>query len=264
MVLSQALIDQPDVPVLLPTDIESVEPQLETYRHLKQLLLLLACLEWVWADRNDFFAAGNLTVYFSEHQLLNQDFRGPDFLVVLDTERKDRKSWVVWAEGGKYPNLILEVLSDSTEKTDRTTKKQIYQDIFRTPDYFWFHPYKQEFKGFRLVNGHYQAIQPNDRGWLWSEELQFFLGVFNEYVRFFTPDGQLVPTPEEAEAQQRQRADEEQQRADEEQQRAEAQRQRADEEQQRANETEAQLALERQRSQQLRQKLQDLGVNLED
>jgi hypothetical protein len=31
--------------------------------------------------------------------------------VVLDTELKERKSWVVWAEDGKYPKVIIEILS---------------------------------------------------------------------------------------------------------------------------------------------------------
>jgi len=38
---------------------------------------------------------------------------------------------------GKYPNLIVEILSDSTAAIDRGLKKQLYQ-AFRTPDYFWF------------------------------------------------------------------------------------------------------------------------------
>ncbi len=75
-------------------------------------------------------------------------FRGPDFFVVLGTESKPRKSWVVWEEGGKYPHVIVEILSESTATTDRELKKEIYQDIFRTPDYFWFSLYTQEFAGF--------------------------------------------------------------------------------------------------------------------
>ena len=42
--------------------------------------------------------AGNLTIYFNPNQLKTQDFRGPDFFVVLDTDDRERKSWVVWQE----------------------------------------------------------------------------------------------------------------------------------------------------------------------
>ncbi len=205
---SEISVETPgEMPVFPPSDLLSQEPQLETYRHLKQLILLLTCLERLWSNRNDFFAGGNLSIYYSSRQRKSEDVKGPDFFVVLDTERKERKSWVVWDEDGKYPNFILEVLSDSTAQTDRGLKKQIYQDVFRTPEYFWFDPYKFEFKGFRRNYRQYEEIEPNERGWLWSEELQLYLGILNEQLRFFTPDGQLVLTPEEGEEKERQRAE---------------------------------------------------------
>jgi len=198
---------------------------LESYQHLQQLLLLLKCLDWLWQDRSDYFAAGNLTVYYSARKLKSEDFRGPDFFVVLNTEKRPRKSWTVWAEGGKYPNVIVELLSDSTAKTDRTLKKQIYQDIFRTPDYFWFDPHSLEFEGFHLLDGTYQPIDPTEQGWRWSEQLGLYLGIHQEQLRFFTAAGELVPTPEESAIAERQRADAERQRADAERQRADAERQ---------------------------------------
>lgn len=183
--------------VIPPCDLYSDEPPLESDLHLQQIILLLQCLEYLWRDRADFYATGNSTIYFNPDRIKSRDFRGPDFFVVLETERKSRKSWVVWAEGGKYPNVIVEILSPSTAKVDRTTKKQLYQDIFRTPDYFWFDPNSLEFAGFQLVGGHYQPLQATDQGWLWSQQLQLFLGVHQQQLRFFAPEGQLVPTPEE-------------------------------------------------------------------
>lgn len=180
-----------------PGDLYSDEPPLETELHLEQIMLLLKCLKWLWRDRNDFYAAGNLTIYYSYNKRKDEKFRGTDFFVVLDTERKTRKSWVVWEEDGKYPNLILEILSDSTAKTDRGLKKKLYQDTFRTPDYFWFDPYTLEFAGFHLLDGKYQPLEPNNQGHLWSQQLELYLGIYQGLVRFFTPEGNLVPTPEE-------------------------------------------------------------------
>jgi Uma2 family endonuclease len=180
-----------------PGDLYSDEPPLETELHLRQIIIFLQCLEWLWRDRNDFYAAGNLTVYYSPHQRKSEFFRGPDFFVVLGTQRKTRKSWVVWEEDGKYPNVIIEILSDSTANTDRGLKKEIYQDTFRTPDYFWFDPYTLEFAGFHLVDGKYQTLEPTAQGHLWSQQLGLYLGVYQGLLRFFTPDGQLVPKPEE-------------------------------------------------------------------
>ncbi len=180
-----------------PGDLWSNEPPLETDLHLRQMMLLIKCLEWWWRKRDDFFASGNITIYYSKRQRKSENFRGPDFFVVLGAERKPRKSWVVWEEDGKYPNVIVEILSETTAANDRGLKKQIYQDTFRTPDYFWFDPYTLEFAGFYLVSGQYQPLEPNPQGWLWSQQLGLYLGIQEEKLRFFNTVGQLVATPEE-------------------------------------------------------------------
>ncbi|WP_043996990.1 Uma2 family endonuclease, partial [Microcystis aeruginosa] len=102
------------------------------------------------------------------------------------------------------PNVIVEILSDSTANIDRTKKKILYQNTFRTPNYFWFDPNTLELQGFRLIAGQYQAIPANENGYLWSEQLELYLGIFESKLRYFTVDGQLVPTPQEAELEQRQ------------------------------------------------------------
>ena len=193
----EAIQDITENVIFPPGDLYSDEPPLETELHLEQIMLLLKCLKWLWRDRNDFYAAGNLTIYYSHKKRKDEQFRGPDFFVVLDTERKIRKSWVVWEEDGKYPNLILEILSESTANTDRGLKKNLYQNTFRTPDYFWFDPYTLEFAGFHLVDGKYEPLEPNNQGHLWSQQLELYLGIYQGLVRFFTPEGELVPTPEE-------------------------------------------------------------------
>lgn len=103
-------------------------------------------------------------------------------------------------KGASIPTSIIEILSDSTANVDRGKEKAIYQDIFRTPDYFWFDPDSLEFQGFHLVDGQYQALQPNEQGRLWSQQLELFLGIQDGFLRFFTPDGQLVLKPEEENA----------------------------------------------------------------
>ena len=184
------------------TQLYSDEPEMESSLHYMQLLLLVTCLEWLWRDRNDFFIGANLTIYFSRQQLRNRDFRGSDFFLVKQTQKRPRNAWVVWEEDGKYPNLIIELLSTSTATTDRTLKKDLYQERFRTPEYFWFSPDTLEFEGFRLIGNRYQEITPNTRGWRWSEELGLYLGV-EQQLRYFTSEGDIIPTPEEVALQER-------------------------------------------------------------
>ncbi|WP_017652377.1 Uma2 family endonuclease [Fortiea contorta] len=231
MTVAQELDSQESITqevIFPPGDLYSDEPPLETELHLRQIILLLQCLEWLWRDRNDFYAAGNLTIYYSPRQLKSEKFRGPDFFVVLGTERKTRKSWVVWDEDGKYPNVILEILSDSTAKTDRGLKKEIYQNTFRTPDYFWFDPYTQEFAGFHLVDGEYQPLQASEQGYLWSHQLGLYLGIHQGLLRFFTPNGLLVPKPEEIVEQAEQRVEQAEQRVEQAEQRVEQEARKAE------------------------------------
>jgi len=183
----------------LPTgNLYSEEPPVDSEIHLRQLILLLTCLDRLWRNRTDYYAAADMSVYYSPNRTKARDFRGPDFFVVLGTKKRQRNSWTVWEEG-KYPDLIVEILSDTTADEDRGPKKELYQTTFGTAEYFWFDPNSLEFAGFRLVAGQYEAIAPNANGWRWSDCLQLFLGVREGKLRYFTPNGDLVLTPEEAE-----------------------------------------------------------------
>lgn len=177
--------------------LESDEPPMESSLHYLQLMLLYSILSWAWRDRSDYFLAANLTIYFSRQQLKTQEFRGPDLFLVKGVNNSPRRSWVVWEEDGRFPNWIVELLSESTDQYDRGLKKQLYQDRFRTPEYFWFSPYSLEFEGFRLVGGRYETITPTAEGWRWSEELGLYLGVVDRRLRYLSPEGSLLLSPAE-------------------------------------------------------------------
>ncbi|MDZ8184345.1 MAG: Uma2 family endonuclease [Nostoc sp. ChiSLP02] len=202
-----------DEVIFPPGDLYSDEPPLESDLHRDQIDLLIRLLKSWWRERQDFYASGNLTIYYSPNQKKSEYFRGPDFFVVLGTEKKDRKSWVVWHEDGKYPNVIVEILSNSTAAVDKGFKKQIYQDTFRTPDYFLFDPITIELQGFHLVDGKYQNIQTTTDGRLWSQQLELYLGVYEGKLRFFTAENQLIPSSEELAQQETLRAQQAEERA---------------------------------------------------
>lgn len=83
-----------ELPVELP--VEDGEP-LETNSHRIAMTVLIQSLKNAWANRNDFFVGGNMFVYFSPYQLLNTDYRGPDFFVVLDAlPNEEREAWYIW------------------------------------------------------------------------------------------------------------------------------------------------------------------------
>ena len=242
-------LQMPDARKLL-----SDEPEMESSLHYMQLLLLVTSLEWAWREQDDFFIGANLTIYFSRQQLKHRDFRGPDFFLVKNTTREPRNSWVVWEEDGRYPDLIIELLSDSTAKVDRTTKRQLYAERFHTPEYFYFSPETLEFAGFKLDYNQYVPLTPNDQGWFWSESLGFFLGIHNGQLRYFSLEGAIIPTPDEAARSEIIKANQALARAEYETQRAEEESQRATQEAQRADQ-------EKSRADRLAAKLKELGID---
>jgi Uma2 family endonuclease len=188
---------------------------METGFHDAQDAVLKDSLIDAWAERRDYYVAGNMFVYFSERQVKNNDFRGPDVFVVLDVERKDRKSWVAWEEGGRLPDVVIEITSESTEHVDRVEKKRIYSRVWRTPAYFIFDPETEKLEGFRLDTDRreYVALAPNADGDLPVAPLGLSLGLrhtrYRDYdrlfVRWIDAKGEPLPTAQELVAKERAR-----------------------------------------------------------
>jgi len=188
------------------TLLESDEPEMESSLHYLQLALLVSCLDWLWWEQKDYFIGANLTIYFSRQQLKNRDFRGPDFFLVKNTQNHPRRSWVVWEEDGKYPDLIIELLSTSTAAIDKAFKKTLYEERFRTQEYFWFSPDTLELAGFKLIDGKYKPIKSNYSNLLWSNVLGLYLGLEGKKLRYFDAQERLVLTPEEVALQEQHRS----------------------------------------------------------
>jgi Uma2 family endonuclease len=211
--MSQATAFADWEPPMPPTNLifDDGEP-LETNRHRIAMSVLIRSTHQALANRDDYFAGGNMFIYYSSAQVRNRDFRGPDFFVVLGVDGTDRPGWVVWEENGRYPDVIVELMSPSTAEVDTGTKKDIYERIFRTPDYFVFDPFDpNSLQGWHLdLNEGYQPLAPNEQGRLWCQRLGLWLGTWSGtidrvpavWLRFYDEVGNLVPLPEEAAGQQ--------------------------------------------------------------
>ncbi|MDW8283170.1 MAG: Uma2 family endonuclease [Myxococcales bacterium] len=181
---------------------------MEGKKHRWQMDLLCGSLEDFWADRRDVFIGGNLALYYSLLQVKQKQVLAPDVMVCLGTERRVRACWAVWEEDGRVPDVVVEILSPSTAEVDRGDKKRLYGTVVRVPEYFLFDPDSGQLEGYRLGAGGlgYQPIGPDGAGRLPSERLGLALGVWEgvwrgvegPWARWYTAQGQLVPSAEEA------------------------------------------------------------------
>jgi Uma2 family endonuclease len=244
---------------------------MESWYHRLQMVLFIELIRFRMLElgQTDVFVNGDMFCYYSQEQAREvaeeerqialfeagklpekpekTAYRGPDVMLVRNVPNRKRDVWKVWEEDERYPDLILELLSPSTVHLDYGVKKDLYQDLFKTSDYFLYTPDSWTAEGFRLLDHVYQPIPRSSEGRLWSRVLEAEVGVWHgpyedqtaHWLRLFRPDGSLVPTKDE-------RAEAAEQRAEQERQAKEAAEQRADTAEQRAEqERRARSAAER-------------------
>ncbi len=220
---------------------------METARHHEQMDVLIHSLRAHWAERTDYYVAGNMFLHYDPQN--RRKSRGPDFFLVLDVNNRERKSWVVWQEGMRFPDVIIELLSDTTRDVDKGEKKVLYEREFRTAEYYLYDPFSQEFIGYHLRGLHYEDVLHDAQGRVFSPVTGLYLVPHEGWLRWMTREGNILPSPMELAQQQRQRAEHAEQRIEHAEQRAEQERQRAEQERQRAEQ-------ERQRAEQAEQLLE--------
>ncbi len=212
---------------------------METQRHRDQMNILIDSLKYYWKDSRNYYVGGNMFLHFDP--LNRQNFRGPDVFLVLDVDPRERKSWVVWQEGMRFPDLIIELLSISTHKIDRGIKKDLYAQVFKTGEYYLYDPFSQEFVGYRLSGSSYTLIEPDANRRIYSAATGLALVIHDDRLRWINESGLILPTGMELAEQASQRAEWERQRAEQESQRAEREKLRAEQESQRAEQAENRL-----------------------
>lgn len=272
----------------LPSE-EVGEPGLPDEFHLHQSQILELTFRPANWDAELVFIGCDLNLYYDlTHPLW---YKRPDWFAAVGVSRLYeghdlRLSYVCWQEKVN-PFIVVELLSPGTEAEDLgeteseigkpPRKWEVYEQLLRVPYYIVFSRYTDEVQVFRLSGGHYEPVEMTE-GRLLIPELELTLGLWQGsyknlnrlWLRWFTADGELILAPKEAEEQQRQRAIEaealaeaERQRAIEAEALAEVERQRAEVERQRAIEAETLVQTERQHRERLLQKLQEMGIDLD-
>lgn len=185
------------------------EVPVDSSKHDLAAHLCREVLDLYLRHRDDYYIGVNLGLYYSTLQDNQNPFRAPDLMIVLDTDRRRlRKSWIIWQEGGQGPDVIVEMISESTAAVDRGEKKRIYAKLVKVPEYFLYDPDTGALEGYRLDPSlmEYQPIPADGSGRFRSSRLGLLLGNWEgahrgytgPWLRFFAPDQQMLPTEEEA------------------------------------------------------------------
>jgi Uma2 family endonuclease len=186
--------------------------------------------------------------------------KAPDWLYITNVKPISqgkiniRRSYTPNLEG-EIPKIVMEFISE-TEGGEYSInphypygKWYFYERILQIPVYIIFHPQTAELDVYRLKFGQYELQKPNENNLYWLEEIGLFLGVWQgqkaevyaNWLRWWTPDQDLLLWGAELLAKERENLQQEKQRADQ-----------------------AELLLEQEKiaKEKLLNKLQEMGVNL--
>lgn len=170
----------------------------EIERHSLQVKMLQEALR---GRLPDAYVGGQNSIYYQ--QTKPPRFVAPDLYVVLGQSPESRPCYVVWEEGSRFPDFILEITSADTEHQDRGRKLILYRDVFRAGEYFLFAPGLSRLSGFRLQDNDYVSILPNERGELFSQQLGLGLRSEAGWLHWVDEAGQKLALDEAVGAEQR-------------------------------------------------------------
>jgi len=137
------------------------KPIAETPIHYDNLAGLMQMLKDHYAGDPSVYISGNMFLYFVEGD--PKKSISPDVFVTLGVGNRYRNIYCTWLEGGKGPDLVVEMTSPKTRREDAGKKFLIYQDILKVREYFRYDPLDEYLKpplqGHRLVEGRYVPIE---------------------------------------------------------------------------------------------------------
>ncbi|MEK7727165.1 MAG: Uma2 family endonuclease [candidate division KSB1 bacterium] len=180
------------------------KPMAETDIHRKQMIALLEGLEEYFLNDDAVYVTGNIFLY-PPRKRKGEEPRpvSPDIFVVKGIAKKERRIYNMEVEG-KGPDLVIELVSPSTEVEDLGNKRAIYAKL-GVREYFLFDPLKEVFgaqlRGYRLEGEEYRPMMGHR---LHSEVLGLDLVIERNLLRLYDPQtGERLRIHQEAEADRR-------------------------------------------------------------
>ncbi len=171
------------------------EPVGETDDHRELMFALIFALKNVLRTAVAY-VAGNLFLYFEEGN--PSAVIAPDVFIVFDIPQRNRRTYKTWENGGKGPDLVIELTSSKTRYEDLGNKRVIYAEL-GVQEYYIFDPLGEyldpQLRGYQLIDGELLPL-PGPR--IFSRLLNLELQVAGNTLRLADlAAGALLPTPAE-------------------------------------------------------------------
>jgi Uma2 family endonuclease len=174
----------------------------------RQQRFLTQTLNSTWKPGRPFVALSNVGVFYGLHKppivpdmLLSLDVEPNKGVPNLNLAEKQNRSYFVW-EYGKPPDLVIEIVSN-LQGGELDRKLALYADI-GIDYYVVFDPFQEygpeNVRAFTLARGEYERLSAAhfDRIGLRLERWRgTFEGLNDEWIRWFTTDGAMLPSAEE-------------------------------------------------------------------
>ncbi len=179
-------------------------PMAETERQAMVTMDARQALGWHFRDRPDVYVGVDMLLYYVEGDPKRSV--APDVFVVLGAPKlPPRDNWLVWAEGGRTPDFVLEITSKATQAVDEGRKRRLYREL-AVSEYWQYDPtgdyLDPALKGSRLVDGRYRpikAVTELDGSLRFRSDLGLELRLERDELRFFdVAKRRYLPTCEEA------------------------------------------------------------------
>jgi Uma2 family endonuclease len=187
-------------------------PMGDTEFHTQALHWLLDALKDYYAAVPNVYIASNIIMYYKQGDPKTR--RDPDILVAKGVGKHRRRAFRVWEEK-VVPCVLFEVASKDTWRVDVDKKPAEYAGI-GVKEYFVFDPEGKyldpALQGFRTVKGKPVPMKRAADGSLVSKQLGLRFVAEGEMLRLIDVEtGEPIPTKDERNEQDRQRAEQERQ-----------------------------------------------------
>ncbi len=200
------------------------QPMANNTEQFDWIVIIKQNLEWLFADDENVFVAGDLFWYPVEGK--PKIVNAPDVMVVLGRPQGKRLSYKQWEEENISPQVVFEILSPSNSR-DEMDRKLIFYDRHGVEEYYIYNPDLNELRGWLRGEDGLDAIAFM-ANWV-SPRLHIRFDLSGDKLQIYRPDGEAFSTYLEIER--------------------------------RRSQAEEALQQERRRSQLLAERLREMGIN---